>query len=872
MNGSNIHRYMKSTTYLAALAVATMVATPLVFVPNQAPAQTSQSDTRVGGVAEREIARRQAIATRAQEALLVARKAMAEGDYETATSQYKGAYDLLPDSVASSELRATALKGFSEASVKWAEQRIAEGRYVDAEAILERVLEDEYNPDYRPAIQLLARMEQGYFNTTITPEFIGQVDEVNRLFQEAQNLYDTGRFDAAFRRYDMVLSIDPYNIAARRGQERVHRARQRYANQAYSETRARALWEVTQAWENPVRYGREPTIVTITDPTDRGRTQQIQQKLDTIIIPSVNFQNVSIREAIDFLRQRSRELDPTGEGVNIVLKLEPTLGGAPAPAAPVLPSPGMGIPGLDDEEPAMPAAPAPAAPAIDPSDVRITLNLQNVPLAEVLRYITQLAGLKINVEAFAVAIVPLSEPTDILVTRQYQVPPNFISAVREDTDRPAVGRDRGPATGREISPRAGARQFLEGQGVPFPPGASAQYLPATSRLIVRNTQENLELIDALVEAFRDEAPRQIEIESKFVEVTQTDLRELGFDLLLGPFSITDGGVMGAGGTFGNTPVPSNSDFPFVEGGNIVGQDPVTAGLRTGSSAISANAIDALLFGFTPGGALAPGIFSMAGIMTDPQFQFVIRALDQKKGVDLLSAPKVTTRSGQRAVIEIIREFRYPVEFDPPQIPQQFGGGSGFGDTINVFPVTPTTPTVFETRNTGVTLEVEPTVGPDGVTIDLNLIPQVVEFEGFINYGSPIRAGNAVVTENVINQPIFSTRKVTTSVSIWDGQTVVLGGLIREDVQKVEDKVPFLGDIPFIGRAFRSSVDNHVKRNLMMFVTARLIDPAGNPIAGGDVDDDLMMQQEPSPFPDDTLGLPELPALPSGAGAGGWGRK
>ncbi len=88
-------------------------------------------------------------------------------------------------------------------------------------------------------------------------------------------------------------------------------------------------------------------------------------------------------------------------------------------------------------------------------------------------------------------------------------------------------------------------------------------------------------------------------------------------------------------------------------------------------------------------------------------------------------------------------------------------------TSNV-PITPTTPTKFETRNTGVTLEVEPVVGPDGVTIDLNLLPEVTEFEGFINYGSPIQSTSTntlgqtitgVITPIVINQPIFSTRKV-----------------------------------------------------------------------------------------------------------------
>ncbi len=137
----------------------------------------------------------------------------------------------------------------------------------------------------------------------------------------------------------------------------------------------------------------------------------------------------------------------------------------------------------------------------------------------------------------------------------------------------------------------------------------------------------------------------------------------------------------------------------------------------------------------------PGIFGLSGVFTNPQFQVVVRALNQKKGVDLLSAPRVTTKSGQRAVIEIVREFRYPTQFDPPKIPETAGSHRvtipEWADHRNAFPVTPTTPTGFETRNTGVTLEVEPVVGPDGVTIDLNLVPQVVEFEGFINYGSPI---------------------------------------------------------------------------------------------------------------------------------------
>jgi len=223
------------------------------------------------------------------------------------------------------------------------------------------------------------------------------------------------------------------------------------------------------------------------------------------------------------------------------------------------------------------------------------------------------------------------------------------------------------------------------------------------------------------------------------------------------------------------------------------------------------------------------------------------------------------------VIEIVREFRYPTQFTEPKVPDISGHGSSNTTTTTIaLPVVgPSTPSNFETRNTGVTLEVEPVVGPDGVTIDLNLVPQVVEFEGFINYGSPIKTVNPALlnfiagstssltgltqaitlTDNVINQPIFSTRKVTTSVSVWDGQTVVLGGLMREDVQKVEDRTPFLGDIPMVGRFFRTNVDQHIKRNLIIFVTARLVNPAGQPVNQAEEEEEMV---EPPV-------LPEIPA-------------
>lgn len=86
---------------------------------------------------------------------------------------------------------------------------------------------------------------------------------------------------------------------------------------------------------------------------------------------------------------------------------------------------------------------------------------------------------------------------------------------------------------------------------------------------------------------------------------------------------------------------------------------------------------------------------------------------------------------------------------------------------------------------------------------------------------------------------------------------MLGGLIREDVQKVEDKVPILGDIPILGRLFRSSIDQHLKRNLVIFVTARLVNAAGEPVRQNDETEEVIQNISPA----NAMVPVELPLLP-----------
>src|SRR4029077_4428755 len=539
------------------------------------------------------------------------------------------------------------VKGFCESGVALAEQRIAENRFAEAEAILSEILSDRYDPNCRPAYDLLARLHQpGYFNRTVGPKFLSKVAEVKALLTEADGYYLSARYDLAFKRYEQVLNLDPYNVAARRGQEKINNAKYHYGEEAYNETRSRALWEVEKGWEEPVRrYGQAVGPVTDAFARNTSGTALITTKLNTIIIPHIEFRNASIREAIDFLRQQATENDPSTEGkkgVDIVLRLAP-LGQVAPPPVPVQPAAGAAATAGPPAAAAAPAggtAPVTAGPVVArpvvaaaaTAEPRITLTLNQIPLGEALRYIANQAGLKVKVEPYAVAVIPITEQSNDLITKEYRVPPDFISTslagkslLQLGAYTKAPGTDAAPPTGtgkdtqestggQQLVNREGAREFLEGQGVPFPPGASANFLPQSSRLIVRNTQDNLDLIDAIVEQLNLAIPKQVEIESKFVEISQNNLKELGFDWLLGPFQVGTRKVIGSGGSSGTGTAVSGADFPVLDSsGNPVGNSgssffsnhtgsqpggtgggPVTAGNRNGNAAISANALDALL--------------------------------------------------------------------------------------------------------------------------------------------------------------------------------------------------------------------------------------------------------------------------------------
>lgn len=175
-----------------------------------------------------------------------------------------------------------------------------------------------------------------------------------------------------------------------------------------------------------------------------------------------------------------------------------------------------------------------------------------------------------------------------------------------------------------------------------------------------------------------------------------------------------------------------------------------------------------------------------GILSKEQGQKLLAHVKSDKSVQgLTAAPSVTTRSGQRTHVDMVREFIYPTEFDPPQVLQPPAGADGKPRTdLTNLPIMPTTPTAFEMRPVGLRMEYDPVVLPDN-THCIELYWEITDFLGFMNYGNPIKTltkdrngkeQELLISENKIQQPIFETLKLTTSFSARDGEYVVIGGI------------------------------------------------------------------------------------------------
>jgi general secretion pathway protein D len=541
-----------------------------------------------------------------------------------------------------------------------------------------------------------------------------------------------------------------------------------------TETTAAMVSEVGQAWRRPEQPAVPPPAkMSPTAPSG------LAAALDRIVLPTVNFSGLELSRVVNTLSALSEEYDagaPGAKGVNIVLHDQ---GG---------------------------------------TNPKVNLTLRGLPLRRVLDLVTAAVGYQYELEADAVVVRPAGGAVAL---------DTAFFAVARSTVLRLTGRSAGevkPGTTVE-SEGAAIRSFLQLAGVVFDgvPGASLAF--DGSQLIVTQTPRNLGRVENILRRYS--AVRQVEIEAKFMEVQQGALEQLGVEWSAATkASQVNAGAQAGYGTANRTLADAFRNATTTQQITVTGTGSGEGGLALPAAAPT-----------IPGGVLlgagANPLANITGVVGEFDVNAVVRALSQQSGTELLSAPKLTVLSGNQATITVAQEMRYPQSYG--QIQSQVGTGSISGGGSAGVSITSGTPQEFTSRNVGVELKVTPTVEEDDYSVSLDLNPKVTEFEGFVEYGGPsiaISGGTTVTVPPGFYQPIFAVREVTTRVTLWDGATLMMGGLTREEVKKVNDKVPVLGSLPLIGRLFRSKGESTQKRNLLIFVTANLVNPGGGRTRSG----------------------------------------
>jgi general secretion pathway protein D len=766
----------------------------------------------VDEIATLERVRKQALEKHGKASLESARKEMKDGNYAEAQRLYEEAVKFI-----------TKRPG-NEKIIDEAEEGVAESIYRQAVVLWKKEVMDEAlqmarkarEKNHPKASQLISDIQAQIDNPPKPPRpkavkrwkeksYVENDEDMRIRLGKAREYYLTGEYDLARRELEIILRGNPYNQEAVVMLKRVAEREYDFSSGELNTTRASMIADVRDKWTARNLYAINvpnqdkvgPVTVegtTISDPSGKTAEEVTADKMRSIEIPSINFRQANINDVIDFLQQASRDYDdpqlpPEKRGVNLILKL-----GAPTTSSTT----------IESDDPFAQAGESASSGGVPP----VTFKATSMNLFEVLQVITDISGLKFRIRGNIVMIMPQDMPTEDMVSKTYTVLPSIeerasgIAASLSASKTDSGGFPDPSEMNTDTSTGVDWKQLFADMGVKWPTGSTITYLPSINKMRVYNTPENLVEFDKALQEL-NVTPRQVEIEARFVEVGQSDLDSLGIE-----WGLTDPWELA-----------QNRNDPM----QYISVDKVGSGaaLRTLNTAEES---------FNGMNSRDDGILKIASHLTNPEIEMILHMISQKSNTDLLSAPKVVTMNSQEAIIKVVTEYIYPTEYEL----EEYEGASGDSDNVqNVYPAVQ--PSSFEMREVGVILQVAPEVSEDGQMIYLQLNPQIISEPEWVDYGfeypkGTLNADGEMDTYHIaMRQPLFKVRSINTKVAIYNGATVVMGGMITEARREVEDKIPFLGDIPLIGRLFRSTYEESDKRNLLIFVTARMVDPAGRTV-------------------------------------------
>ena len=659
---------------------------------------------------------------------------------------------------------------------------------------------------------------------TLIPKLRNNENEIAREIAEARVLMKKRKFEEARRRIENVYKLNPFN------QEAAYLASQIYAqyytagyHRSQADARSMMASEAWQ-WVEPVFYRNLEKQDIEEGQVKNAGDQKIQAQLDAIIIPSVKYDATSISSVVTHLMNSSKRFDDNGKGAGVIIDY---IAPVKTEVKPVAQQQAAGNDENLDEEGEAPAA-KPAAPApVQPSEkeIFVTLNVNNASLREILDYISFLTDLPYRVYPERVVIGALGNEVKREV---FRVTPEAVQLITGDQgnvpEAEAGGEGGGNAGGGEaggdgelikgdvlsidITPED-LKKFFADFGIDFNnPNSNINYV--NGKITMTNTQENLNLMDRLIRQLNT-ASEMVQIELKSIEISESDMEELGFNWSLSALERTTKG----------------SSWDFAQGVNT----KVGKALDQLSSSITGNAstlVDKL--------SIFPDLFGSIkpfGSDVGLNLSLTINALDRNDRSEMISAPSVTVANNSKAVVKLTTNYFFPDSWEELEV--DLSSGDNDGDGVDI---TAPMPEFDEETEIGTVFTVTPKIKKNNI-IGLSINPDVSSYIGkdseMVDATIYSRNANGEWVRDSLRsrtfevwKPVISKRSLNLEVNVKNGETLVLGGLSDSQMQTRLDKIPILGDIPFIGRLFQSQSETSTRKNMLIFVTARLVNDAGLP--------------------------------------------
>ena len=614
----------------------------------------------------------------------------------------------------------------------------------------------------------------------VSPKLDENRREVDMNLREAKLLVRKNQLESAIPKLERVLLIDPFNMEALQVLTDVYKKLYKVGvdrgNESVLATNARNSWE----WAEPL------SRITISDNANvtnqQGKTRksgdtELYNLLESVIVDSVPYAQSNVNGIIRFLNDQVKD-----KGVNIITNISP-------------------------EEAQRP----------------VSLDLGKTPLLDVIRYFSMASGLSYQlkgntvifgrVDNMSTAEFPVRNDIIAFIIDQNTTKPTQSTfkaseggdgAPPEDLDAP-IADDGGAAavavssTGRKKSAvdSETLKNYFSKRWITFDKGADIHYNRRIERLVVRNTPENLRRMEALLRQLDALEQPMIMVEVKMVELTNTNLNELGFE-----WAFSAGRDKGNGWVLGTT-------------------DPTRHGSSSGE-----------MFRVLNNLKIFPNFGEkIFGSDTKVDLSLSINAVAQNRQAEVLASPRILSENNpsQPAMIKMVEKTYFITEWEQPDMESE-------GFNIKLEGDQPEWDD--DVRDLGVTFTVKPSVNVDNYTITLNDIKPVFythvrDYDNYLVYGIYQQTGNGnktPIAERVFNlkMPEFSKREINTNITLYDGETVLIGGMVDNEVLNRKDKWPILGDIPFIGNFFRDQQNDIFNRTLLIFITARLMTPKGSP--------------------------------------------